>query len=126
MTTRLPVLLLAAALLAGCSSGQSPVTAPSGPPTSDLRVGLLEYSFALSAGSLLPGAVTMTVTNAGSTGHDMRLYQGQELVASVPVLSPGERKELTFDVEPGFVRVDCSVGGHARAGMVARLAVASE
>ena len=123
MTRRLAAPLLAAALVAGCSAGASPVAVPSGPPTSDLRVGLLEYRFALSAGSLKPGPVTVTVTNAGSTGHDMRLYQVEELLAAVPVLSPGERKELRFDVEPGFLRLDCSVGGHARAGMVARMEV---
>ena len=117
--------LLAATLLAGCSAGASPVPVPDGPPTSELRIGLLEYRFALSAGTLRPGPVTVTVTNAGSTGHDVRLYQGEEQLGAVPVLSPGEREELRFDVRPGgFVTLDCSVGGHARAGMVARIAVA--
>ena len=116
--------LLAAALLAGCSAGASPVAVPDGPPTSELRIGLLEYRFALSAGSLRPGPVTVTVTNAGSTGHDVRFYQGEDELGATPVLSPGGRQELRFDVRPGgFVRLDCSVGGHALAGMVARLPV---
>lgn len=116
--------LLAAALLAGCSAGTS-VAPPDAPPTRELRVGLLEYRFALSAGAVRPGPVAVMVTNAGSTAHDVRFFQDERQLAAVPVLAPGGREQLRFDVRPGgFVRLDCSVGGHAEAGMVARLAVA--
>ncbi len=124
---RRPVAALAAALvLASCGSGaQSSAPVPSGPPTNDLRVGLLEYRLALSAGTLTPGSVTITATNAGSTGHDLRLRQGDSVLGATSVLSPGGREVLRVDVQPGEpVRLDCTVGGHVEAGMHATLTVA--
>jgi hypothetical protein len=113
-------------VLTGCGSGaQSSAPVPSGPPTNDLRVGLLEYRLALSAGALAAGSVTITATNAGSSGHDLRLRQGDTVLGATSVLSPGEREVLRVDVQPGVpVRLDCTVGGHAEAGMHATLAVA--
>lgn len=122
-----PVAALTAALvLVACGTGtQSSTPAPSGPPTSDLRVGLLEYRLALSSGTLLPGTVTVTATNAGSTGHDLRLRQGDRVLGNTAVLSPGGSEVLRVDVQPGEpVRMDCTVGGHAQAGMHATLSVA--
>jgi hypothetical protein len=118
--------LAAVLVLASCGSGtQSSAPVPSGPPTSDLRVGLLEYRLALSGGTLLPGTVTVTATNAGSTGHDLRLRQGDRVLGNTAVLSPGGSEVLRVDVQPGEpVRMDCTVGGHAQAGMHATLAVA--
>jgi hypothetical protein len=117
--------LAAVLVLASCGSGaQSSAPVPSGPPTSDLRVGLLEYRLALSGGTLLPGTVTVTATNGGSTGHDLRLRQGDRVLGNTAVLSPGGREVLRVDVQPGEpVRLDCTVGGHAQAGMHATLAV---
>jgi hypothetical protein len=118
--------LAAVFVLASCGSGaHSSAPVPSGPPTDDLRVGLLEYRLALSAGTLVPGPVTITATNAGSTGHDVRLRQGDSILGATSVLSPGGREVLRIDVQPGEpVRLDCTVGGHAEAGMHATLAVA--
>lgn len=118
--------LAAALVLAGCGSGaQSSAPVPSGPPTNDLRVGLLEYRLASSAGTLTAGSVTITATNAGSTGHDLRLRQGDSVLGATSVLSPGGREVLRVDVQPGEpVRLDCTVGGHAEAGMHATLTVA--
>ena len=117
--------MLAAVLLTGCSAGTSAAPAPSGPPVSDLRVGLLEYEFALSAGAVRPGPVTVTVTNAGSTGHDVRFYQAEDEIGIVRELSPGEREQLRLEVRAGDpLRLDCTVRGHLAAGMTVRLAVA--
>jgi hypothetical protein len=118
--------LAAVFVLAACGSGtHSSAPVPSGPPANDLRVGLLEYRLALSAGTLVPGPVTVTATNAGSTGHDLRLRQGDSVLGATAVLSPGAREVLRVDVEPGEpVRLDCTLGGHAEAGMHATLAVA--
>lgn len=115
-------------VLSACGSGSgahSSAPVPSGPPTNELRVGLLEYRLALSAGALVPGSVSITATNAGATGHDLRLRQGDQVLGATAVLSPGQREVLRVDVQPGrLVRLDCTVGGHAEAGMHATLEVA--
>ena len=119
--------LLAACVLAGCGSGaRSSAPVPTGPPTSDLRVGLLEYRLALSGGTLRPGTVVVTATNAGSSGHDLRLRQGNRVLANTQVLSPGGVEVVRVDVQPGEpVRLDCTVSGHAEAGMHATLTVSA-
>jgi hypothetical protein len=124
--TRCAAVVAAVVLLAACGSGaHSSAPVPSGPPTDELRVGLLEYRLALSAGSLVPGPVTITATNAGSAGHDVRVRQGDSVLGATSVLSPGGREMIRVDVQPGEpVRLDCTVGGHAEAGMHATLAVA--
>ena len=118
---------IALALLTACARGSGSETSapiPSGPPTSDLRIGLLEYRLALSAGALAVGPVTVTVTNAGSTGHDVRLRQDDRVLGKTEVLSPGGREVLRVDIAAGRpVKLDCTVGGHAEAGMHAMLAV---
>lgn len=113
-------------LVAACQSGgdvAAPV--PSGPPVSELRIGMQEYRLQLSAGTLQPGTVTITATNAGSTGHDVRLVQDGQTIGATEVLSPGGRDVLTVQVAPGVpVDLDCTVGGHAEAGMHTSIAVA--
>lgn len=116
---------LTAALAAGCGTGAPAAPVPAGPPVSELRIGMQEYRFQLSAGTLRPGPVEVTVTNAGSTGHDVRLLQGERQLAASDVLPPGGRQTLQLDVAAGVpVLLDCTVGGHAEAGMTASLAVA--
>ena len=118
--------LVAVLVLSGCGSGaETSAPVPTGPPVTELRIGLLEYRLALSADALKPGTVTATVTNAGSTGHDVRLRQGDTVLGATEVLSPGGKQTLRVDVAPGVpVKLDCTVGGHAEAGMHATLAVA--
>ena len=66
----------------------------------------------------------MTATNAGSSGHDLRLRQGDRVLANTAVLSPGGSEVLRVDVQAGEpVRLDCTVTGHAEAGMHATIAV---
>jgi plastocyanin len=110
-------------LLAACGSDEPPPV-PSGPPASEVRIGMQEYRFQLSAGVLDPGPVTVSVTNAGSTGHDVVLVQGEETLGSSDVLSPGGRQTLEIKVAPGLpVHLECTVGGHSAAGMHTTIAV---
>jgi hypothetical protein len=122
---RVAVPLVTLLVLTGCGGGETSAPVPTGPPVSELRIGLLEYRLALSADALQSGTVTATVTNAGSTGHDVRLRQNGKVIGNTEVLSPGGKQTLRVDVAPGVpVELDCTVGGHADAGMRTLLAVA--
>ena len=122
---RVAVPLVTLLVLTGCGGAETSAPVPTGPPVSELRIGLLEYRLALSADALQSGTVTATVTNAGSTGHDVRLRQNGKVIGNTEVLSPGGKQTLRVDVAPGVpVELDCTVGGHADAGMRTVLAVA--
>ncbi|SEK68641.1 hypothetical protein SAMN04515665_104111 [Blastococcus sp. DSM 46786] len=117
-------LLTAPALLTGCGAGgAAPV--PDGPPVDELRIGMQEYRYQLSAGTLLPGAVDVVVTNAGSSTHDVVLVQGGTTLWASDLLGPGERQTIEVEVAPGEpVLLECTVGGHSAAGMHTTLDVA--
>ncbi|RBY82386.1 hypothetical protein DQ238_03560 [Geodermatophilus sp. TF02-6] len=118
----LAVLLLT--LTACGSAGPAPV--PAGPPVGELRIGMQEYRFQLSAGTLRPGPVTVVVTNAGSAAHDVVLEQDHAEIGRSRVLAPGGRQTLEVQVGPGApVHLTCTLTGHAEAGMHTSVDVAA-
>jgi plastocyanin len=102
------------------------VVAPAaGPPATRLRIGLLDYRFQLSAGTLAPGTVTVVATNAGGTAHDAVFAQGAHHLGGSRVLAPGDSQTFTIEVAAGSpVQVECTLPGHDAAGMHASLRVA--
>lgn len=110
--------------LAACGGSPAPAAAPSGPPVSELRVGLQEYRLQLSAGQLRAGTVTVTATNAGSSSHDVVFVQGGRQVGGSRLLSPGGRESLQVQLAAGTVELRCTVTGHAQAGMRTVMTVA--
>lgn len=115
-------LAAAAVGLTGCGGGAAAL--PDAPATSDLRMGLSEYRLQLSAPAVRAGTVTVRVTNAGSARHDVRLRQAGQVLAASRVLAPGEQQVLTLQVPAGpRVELDCTLGGHAAAGMTGGLRV---
>lgn len=110
-------------VLTGCGGG-SVVAPPAGPPAEELRVGLLDYRFQLSAATLQAGTVTVVATNAGSSEHDVVLTEDDEEIGRSDLLAPGAQQ--TFDVEVaagGPVHLECSLPGHSAAGMHASVDV---
>lgn len=116
-----PVLLVGAvvALAAGSCGTVDPPAATVGPPTAELRVGLVEWGFTSSSTALLAGPVHLQVTNAGSTAHDLRVLDGDRVLAATTALAPGAEQTLTADVS-GLrqVRFLCTLPGHESQGMV--------
>lgn len=116
-----PLLLVA---LTGCG-GNAPAPVPAGPPTDDLRLGLQDYRLQLSAAALLPGTVTVTATNTGSDRHDVTFTQDGAVIGRTEVLPPGGRETVQMQVDPGSeIQLECTVAGHAAAGMTASMSVA--
>jgi plastocyanin len=110
--------------LTGCGGG-SVVAPPPGPPATELRVGMIDYRFQLSAATLRPGAVTVVATNAGSSEHDVVLTEGGAQLGRSDVLAPGGQQTFTVEVAAGGpVRLECSLPGHDAAGMHAEVTVA--
>ncbi|HET8561705.1 MAG TPA: hypothetical protein VFL69_14375 [Marmoricola sp.] len=94
-----------AAALAGCGAQQA--TGGSGTaPVADtaaahrVRVGLTEWQVDLAPTRALPGRITLVVTNAGATEHDLVVQRGGHRW-SLPALSPGRRATLVLRAPAG-------------------------
>lgn len=116
--------VLGVVLLTAACGGPEAVPPPSGPPVSDLRIGLSEYRLALSAGTVRTGPLEIVVTNVGAVRHDVQLVQNGFVLGASAVLPPGGRDTVRVQV-PGAGRIElrCTVGGHAEAGMTGSLGV---
>jgi hypothetical protein len=118
---RILTLVVTLAAAGACRSGGSP-TAP-GPAVARARVGLIEWQVTTTAGALVAGPVTLEVTNAGTTVHDLRI-KGARADARTAQLAPGQATTLAVDLT-GETRVElwCTVAGHRSEGMDTHLPV---
>lgn len=110
-------LLAAVSLLAvaGCSPAGG--TAATAPASASLRVGLLEWQIITSSSALTAGTDRLTVTNTGTTAHDLHV-SGPGLHVHTPLLAPGGTAGLTITTRAGTtLTLTCEVTGHEEAGM---------
>jgi uncharacterized cupredoxin-like copper-binding protein len=131
----LPVLALvvAGSSCAGCdqdenANGSPPVTArqvtQGAPSARQVRVGLTEWTISTSSSSAPAGRVTLVVTNAGGTEHDL-VVRGRAGSWETPDLDPGQQSRLTVRARPGEVlKMWCSMPGHRAQGMHTTLRIA--
>lgn len=135
------IVVLAAALITACGPSSQPAKMLSTTPTSsastgsspyspagssEVRVGLAEWTITTDADRIVSGTVTLVVTNAGTAAHDLRVTGPDEAIAATAMLQPGERQETTFTAPTSAgatVLLWCTVPGHAQQGMRATLAV---
>ncbi|MEV4477354.1 cytochrome c maturation protein CcmE [Nonomuraea sp. NPDC049504] len=88
------------------------------------RVGLTEWAVTVRDPVLRAGPVTLEVTNAGATAHDL-IVTGAGVSAHTPVLAPGQASTLRFDAPRGaLLTLVCGVMGHEPLGMSGTLGVA--
>lgn len=122
------LLLVAAAVgLCGCAGpGPGPAaSSPAGTPSSEIRIGLSEWSIHTGGAVAEPGEVRLIVTNAGATAHDLTV-EGERGSWRTPMIGPGEQARLTVDAAPAeTLALDCSVPGHHDNGMYGTLEVAA-
>jgi uncharacterized cupredoxin-like copper-binding protein len=72
-----------------------------------------EFSFKLGTKSVArPGKVTFTFKNTGHVQHDFKI-DGKR----TPLISPGKTARLTVTFKKGTYSYQCTVPGHAAAGM---------
>jgi uncharacterized cupredoxin-like copper-binding protein len=72
-----------------------------------------EFSFTLSTKTVKHGAVTFKVKNGGSISHDFKIDGKQ-----TKLLSPGQSATLSVTfARAGSYPYECTVPGHAAAGM---------
>lgn len=118
--TRLLVVSLAIVVI-GCSPAAQPTM---GPPNDTARIGLTEWDIISSARAFADGMITLEITNAGATTHDVRVASG-DLERASPMLAPGDTAVLTIETQAGGeVLLWCGVPGHRQQGMERRLPVA--
>jgi len=110
----------------------APVVLPAA-PSCGTAVGVAAREWALTRASVCAGPVVVQVRNDGEDDHDVKVLRDGALVASFPVLHPGEGETRALDLTPGAYELLCSLTGgeppsaasHAEAGMRAVLSAAA-
>jgi hypothetical protein len=92
------VLALSACGTQTTSEAVHPVSAT--PASHHVRVGLTEWQVDVAPARALAGRVTLVVTNAGATEHDLVVVSGRH-GWSLPTLEPGEQRRLVVHATPG-------------------------
>lgn len=103
-------------VVAGCGVSDE-IIGPVGEPAAEVPVGLTEWSIVLGEVGPAPGEVTLVVTNAGGTAHDL-VVEGRHGSWQTPILGPGETHELQIIAAAGeALHFECTVPGHHGQGM---------
>ncbi|WP_370327125.1 cupredoxin domain-containing protein [Euzebya sp.] len=114
---------MAVLLASACTPGPVPVDAVQAADTID--VGLTDFAIATSAERLVDGVVTVQVTNAGATAHDLRVAGG-DVQRATSVLPPGASTVIRLNASgEETLNLWCTLPGHRRQGMEATLRVGS-
>jgi plastocyanin len=120
-------LVACVALITGC--GDEGDDGSEGPGTTvpagkELRVTGDEYSFAPARVTVTgPGRVKVTLRNAGSLAHNLKLIRDGREVGGTPTFQGGETRSGSAPLERGSYEMVCTVGNHADLGMVGQLEV---
>jgi plastocyanin len=123
----LPVLVAAAAFLAGCGD-------PEPEPVENMTIGLRldEYRIMPQAVSARRGELRLIIRNLGILTHNVAVETIPEIGSEDPVeeiartatVHEGERAEVTFTIDkPGTYRLVCTIANHDDLGQVGTLVV---
>lgn len=119
-------LLMVLVVMAGaCATADVPPsgTASTKPPAAEIRIGLTEWSIHTGGAVATAGEVSLIVTNAGGTVHDL-VVDGRQGTWRTPMIDPGGRTTVDIETVPGeTLALECSVPGHHESGMYGALDV---
>ncbi|WP_370325941.1 hypothetical protein [Euzebya sp.] len=94
-------------------------------PADTIDVGLTDFAIATSAVRLVEGTVTLDVTNAGATAHDLRIA-GATTDVRTSVLQPGDITTITVETSgEDTLTLWCTLPGHRQQGMETTMSVGS-
>ncbi|MEO2107957.1 MAG: hypothetical protein ABGZ36_20245 [Actinomycetota bacterium] len=92
-------------------------------PADRIDVGLTDFAIASSSAVVVVGTVTIDVTNAGATAHDLRIG-GDGIDERSEVLPPGGTTTLSMaTTEADRLTLWCTLPGHRRQGMETTLSI---
>jgi plastocyanin len=120
-----------AAAFCGVNGASARVRPAEAPQTSDLLVYAQEWSLWPSRRAVPAGRVAVELWNRGQDAHDLRVRRlgasGRmvgPVLGSVATTQPGQILKATWRLRsPGHYEVYCSLPGHLKLGMEARLTV---
>ena len=116
-------------VLAACSGSSQPHNheAHSQANRNDATVNVTtqEMSISLDRTQMKAGTITFVVQNNGFMTHDFAI-RGNGVNETTRMLNSGESATLTMHLEPGTYTYDCTMPGHAQAGMTGTFTVTSE
>jgi plastocyanin len=100
------------------TSSSAAGTSESAPAESQaLAVTSVDFDFEMDSTDLGAGEYEVTLTNNGSSTHDLVVEQDGAEVARSEQINPGESSTFTVALEPGSYVFFCSVGNHRAMGM---------
>jgi uncharacterized cupredoxin-like copper-binding protein len=121
------ILIAAAVILAGCSSGNSNPATTAVPSTSaataaaasgtSMTVTESEFMITLPSKTLSAGTYTFKVTNKGKFAHNLTVDGAGVQDKATPTLAPGSTGDLTVTLQKGSYEFYCSVDSHKDMGM---------
>lgn len=122
------VALIAAAGLAACGGSSKSGGGPACPPKTDTRAAVngaitvcaTEFSFGVKTITAPAGALSVTLVNKGNVAHTFSVL-GQNFTLSTS--SKNDSKTGTVTLAKGTYTFECTIPGHASAGMTGKLVI---
>jgi uncharacterized cupredoxin-like copper-binding protein len=121
------ILIAAAVILAGCSSGNSNPATTTSPSTSAgatasapgtaMTVTESEFTITLPSKTLSAGTYIFKVTNDGKFAHNLTVDGAGVQDKVTPTIAPGSTGDLTVTLQKGSYEFYCSVDNHKDMGM---------
>ena len=104
------------------TSTEATTTASDGGGGSPVAIAESEFKLNPSDPTAKAGAVTLDVSNAGGTVHDLEI-EGNGVDESTDPIESGGSAQLSVDLKPGTYEIYCNIADHRAQGMEGTLTV---